>query len=121
MVSDKPVDSTKEFEAAMAAKAKEKYVLRLYVTGMTPKSISAIENVRRLCDQYLPNRYELDIVDIYQQPTIARDEQLIAAPTLVKKLPLPLRRFIGDMSHKEKILVGLDIVNQRSDKNKKSK
>ncbi len=114
-MSGKPTDSREEFEAAMVAKGKEKYVLRLYVTGMTPKSINAIENVRRLCEQHLPGRYELEIVDIYQQPTVARDEQLIAAPTLIKKLPLPLRRFIGDMSNREKILVGLDIETKPSD------
>lgn len=113
-MTNNPNDSIEEFEAAIEARKKEKYTLRLYVTGMTPKSINAIENVRKLCEQYLPGRYELEIIDIYQQPDIAKNEQLIAAPTLIKKLPLPLRRFIGDMSNKEKILVGLDIVTQKN-------
>ncbi len=117
-MSNEPLDSTDEFEAAMETRSKERYVLRLYVTGMTPKSISAIENVRKLCEQYLAGRYELEIVDIYQQPTAAKDEQLIAAPTLIKKLPLPLRKFIGDMSNKEKIIVGLDVVAKPADKKK---
>lgn len=121
MANDKKTDSTKDFEQALQAKNKEKYILRLYVTGMTPKSINAIENIRKLSDQYLSGRYELEIIDIYQQPNIAKTEQLIAVPTLVKKLPLPLRRFIGDMSDKEKILVGLDVIPKRDDKPKKKK
>lgn len=121
MAKDTEIDSTEEFEQAAAAKNNEKYVLRLYVTGMTPKSINAIENVRKLCEQYLPGRYELEVVDIYQQPNVAKTEQLIAAPTLIKKLPLPLRRFIGDMSNKEKILVGLDILSNPESKSKQTK
>lgn len=85
------------------------YVLRLYVTGMTSRSTTAIQNIKALCEQYLPGRYALEIIDVYQQPLLARDEQIIAAPTLVKQLPLPLRRFIGDMSQTEKILLGLEL------------
>ena len=114
-------DSYAEFEEASKNEAKQRYVLRLYVSGMTLKSINAIENVRKLCEQYLPGRYELDIVDIYQQPDVAKAEQLIAAPTLIKKLPLPLRRFIGDMSNKDKILVGLDIVPEKIENSKRTK
>ena len=114
-------DSYAEFEEASKSEVKERYVLRLYVSGMTLKSINAIENVRKLCEQYLPGRYELDIVDIYQQPDVAKAEQLIAAPTLIKKLPLPLRRFIGDMSNKDKILVGLDIIPEKNENNKRTK
>ena len=114
-------NSYAEFEEASKSEAKERYVLRLYVSGMTPKSINAIENVRKLCEQYLLGRYELDIVDIYQQPDVAKAEQLIAAPTLIKKLPLPLRRFIGDMSNKDKILVGLDIIPKKNENNKRTK
>ena len=114
-------NSYAEFEEASKNEAKERYVLRLYVSGMTPKSINAIENVRKLCEQYLHGRYELDIVDIYQQPDVAKTEQLIAAPTLIKKLPLPLRRFIGDMSNKDKILVGLDIIPEKNENNKRTK
>ena len=88
----------------MHANGTEKYVLRLYVTGMTPKSINAIENIRKICEENLQGRYELEVIDIYQQPEYAKKEEIIAAPTLIKKLPLPLRKFIGDMSNKEKIL-----------------
>lgn len=87
----------------------EKYVLRLFIAGMTPNSRRAVENVRRICDEYLEGRYELEIVDIYQQPALAEDEQILAAPTLIKKLPFPLRKLIGDMSNTEKVLLGLDL------------
>ncbi len=96
-------------ERAAARHERATYVLRLYVAGNTPRSARAILNIRRICEEHLAGRYELEVVDIYQQPTLAEGEQIIAAPTLVKKLPLPLRRFIGDMSVTERILVGLDL------------
>ena len=102
--------SDSSFEKTAQAKGTEKYVLRLYVTGMTPRSIKAIENIRKICEENLHGRYELDIIDIYQQPEYAKKEEIIAAPTLIKQLPLPLRKFIGDMSNKDKILVGLNLV-----------
>jgi circadian clock protein KaiB len=111
--SEEKKDSKDEFEKALRANLTEKYVLRLYVTGMTPKSINAIENVRKICEENLKGRYELDIIDIYQQPEYAKTEQLLAAPTLIKKLPLPLRKLIGDMSNKDRILVGLDLVPKK--------
>jgi circadian clock protein KaiB len=89
--------------------AVEHYVLRLFVTGMTPRSIRAVLNLRTICDRFLEGRYELEVVDIYQQPVLAKGEQIIAAPTLLKKLPLPMRRMIGDMSNRESVLLGLDI------------
>ena len=85
------------------------YVLRLYVTGTTRNSERAIVNIRKICEEHLRGRYDLAIVDISQQPTLAEGEQIIAAPTLIKELPLPLRRFIGDMSQTERILLGLDL------------
>jgi len=88
----------------------ERYVLKLYVAGMTARSTRAVENVHAFCEKYLEGRYDLQVIDVYQQPALARTEQLIAAPTLIKKLPLPLRRLIGDMSNEERILVGLDLV-----------
>jgi circadian clock protein KaiB len=105
-------DSVAEFEAAAAAAANEsgRYVLRLYVTGTTPHSSRAIVNIRKICEEHLHGRYDLEVVDISQNPTLAEGEQIIAAPTLIKKLPLPLRRFIGDMSQTERILVGLDLI-----------
>lgn len=87
-----------------------KYVMRLYVTGATPRSTRAITNLRRLCDEHLPGRYELEVIDIYQQPALAVEGQIIAAPTLVKSLPLPLRKFIGDMSDTKTILASLEII-----------
>ena len=104
------IDSTAEFEKAVKAAGKPKrYVLRLYVAGISLKSSAAIRTVTALCEEHLKERYELEIIDIYQQPTLAKGEQIIAAPTLVKNLPKPLRRFIGDMADKERILVGLDL------------
>jgi len=97
------------FEAAVAAQEHSRYVLRLYVTGTTRHSTRAIVNIRKICEEHLQGRYELEIVDIAQHPTLAEGEQIIAAPTLIKKLPLPLRRFIGDMSQTERILLGLDL------------
>ena len=85
------------------------YVLRLYVTGSSPRSTRAIENIRRICDEHLEGRYDLEVIDVYQQPHLAKGEQIIAAPTLVKKLPTPLRRFIGDLSDESRVLLGLDL------------
>jgi circadian clock protein KaiB len=101
--------STKVFGQALQKPGTQKYVLRLYVAGTTPRSLWAVANIRKICEEYLPGRYDLEVVDIYQQPTLARGAQIIAAPTLIKKLPLPLRKFVGDMAHKERILVGLDL------------
>jgi circadian clock protein KaiB len=86
------------------------YILRLYVTGMTPRSARAIENVRAICGKHLEGRCELQVIDVYQQPSLAKTEQIIAAPTLIKKLPLPLRRIIGDMSNENRVLIGLDLL-----------
>ncbi|MCG5244068.1 circadian clock KaiB family protein [Azospirillum doebereinerae] len=86
-----------------------RYTLRLYVTGSTPRSTRAIENMRRICATHLDGRYDLEVIDIYQNPVAAVDQQIIAAPTLVKLLPLPLRRVVGDLSDTEKVLAGLEI------------
>ncbi len=88
----------------------QKYILRLYITGMTKRSARAIENLQAFCEKHLAGHYELQVIDVYQQPELARTEQVIAVPTLIKKLPLPLRRLIGDMSDEERVLVGLDIL-----------
>jgi len=96
-------------EAARNGVPEKRYVLRLYVAGINPRSSAAIRTVTEICEDHLKDRYELEIVDLYQQPTLAKGEQIIAVPTLVKKLPEPLRRFIGDMADKERILVGLDL------------
>ena len=97
-------------KAPAASRRKEDlYVLRLYVAGLTARSRSAIANITSICEEYLENRYDLQVIDVFQRPILAREEQIVATPTLVKKLPMPLRRLIGDLSEKEKVLVGLDL------------
>lgn len=86
------------------------YVLRLYVAGSTPQSSRAIENMAQLCEEHLKGSYDLEVIDLYQHPSLARGEQIIAVPTLIKELPLPLRRLIGDLSDTQRVLVGLDLV-----------
>lgn len=86
-----------------------RYILKLYVAGQSPKSVSAITNIKRICEEKLHGRYELDVIDLYQQPQLARGEQIVAVPTLIRKLPSPLRRIIGDMSNTERVLAGLDM------------
>ena len=116
MVIKKVQTSTEDFEKAAAMPNRAKHVLRLYVTGMTPKSSRAIANVRKLCEQYLKGAYELKVIDIYQQPQLAKGEQIIATPTLIKQLPLPLRKLIGDMSDIEKFLIGIDLKQKAEDR-----
>ena len=101
--------TTRAFEKAIADKSKLHYVLRLFVSGMSPRSREAIVNVRALCEEHLKGRYTLEVIDIYQYPRSASENQIFAAPTLIKKLPLPLRKFVGDMTKTEKILAGLDL------------
>ena len=102
-------DQVEVFERAIKKAGETKYVLRLYVAGTTSKSSQAILNIKQICEEHLKGRYELEVIDVYQQPFLAKGEQIIAAPTLIKKLPLPLRRFIGSMADVERILVGLDL------------
>ena len=103
-------DATDDFEKLAAqSPSQEKYLLRLYVTGMTPRSTQAIARIKAICEKHLQGRYELEVIDIYQQPELAKGEQIIATPTLIKKLPSPLRRIVGDLSDKERVLLGLDL------------
>lgn len=97
------------FEQAIAGSTCPNYTLRLYVTGTTPRSIRAIANLRKICEEHLPGRYDLEVIDLYQQPHLAERDQIVAAPTLIKKFPVPLRRIIGDMSNTAQVLVGLDL------------
>jgi circadian clock protein KaiB len=85
------------------------YALRLYITGQTPRSAASVRNLRHVCDEYLAGSFELQVIDIYQQPERAKEAQIIAAPTLVKQLPLPLRRLVGDLSSEQRVLMGLDL------------
>lgn len=96
-------------EALPEENSKEQYTLKLYVTGITPRSTKAISNIKKICEEHLKGRYNLEVVDLYLHPELALGEQIIAAPTLIKKLPLPLRRIIGDLSETEKVIVGLDL------------
>jgi circadian clock protein KaiB len=105
----KKAETTEQFEKAVSRLGERKYVLRLYVAGMTPNSVRAISNLKKICEEHLGGQYDLNVIDVYRRPTLAKGEQIVAAPTLVKKLPLPMRKLIGDMSDKGKVLVGLDI------------
>lgn len=103
------LSANESLERAIRKASKEKYVLRLYVAGNTPQSSRAIANIKDICEEHLKGRYELEVIDLYVQPNLAKGEQIIAAPTLIRKLPLPLRRVIGDLSGTERVLVGLDL------------
>jgi circadian clock protein KaiB len=105
----KPKKTAEVFDQLVQQKAKEKYVLRLYIAGLTFRSQKALNNIKKICEEHLKGRYDLEVIDVYQHPVLAKGEQIIAAPTLIKKLPLPLRRFIGDLSDTERILLGLDL------------
>ena len=107
--------ATEAFEEALKSTAlkRAKYILRLYVTGSSGRSLRAVQNLKKICEEYLPDDYDLEVIDIYENPTAAREEQIIAAPTLVKKLPRPLRKFVGDLSNTQKILIGLDIYKRQ--------
>ena len=89
--------------------AEATYALRLYVAGQTPKSVLAFENLRRICDEYLAGRYEIEIIDLLENPQLARGDQILAVPTLVRRLPEPIKKIIGDLSNVERVLVGLDL------------
>ena len=97
------------FDDSTAHPDPEKHLLLLYVAGMSPKSSRSIVNILKLCEENLKDSYELKVIDIYQQPHLAKEAQIIATPTLIKKLPLPLRKLIGDMSDREKFFVGIDL------------
>ena len=107
-----PRTTTKIFEKGLKKKKIEKYVLRLYIAGMTPRSQNAIKNINKICQENLQGRCDLQVIDVFRHPTLAKGEQIIAAPTLIKKLPLPLRRFIGDLSNTEQVILGLDLRKQ---------
>ena len=94
--------------------SKKMYRLRLFVTGQTPRSASSLHNLKEVCDEYLAGKFELEVVDIYQQPELAREAQIIAAPTLIKMLPLPLRKLVGDLSNRKQVMIGLDIKDEKA-------
>src|SRR5512133_2185872 len=113
-MTDKPRrDPTAECEEALKAPDTSRYVLRLYVTGLTPRSLTAIETTKRTCEEFLKGRYDLEVIDLSRHPALAEGEQIIAAPTLIKELPKPLRRLVGDLSDQERVLLGLDLRRDR--------
>jgi circadian clock protein KaiB len=87
----------------------DEQILRLYIAGQTPKSIKAFANLKRICEEHLPGRYRIEVIDLVQNPQLAAGDQILAVPTLVRRLPEPVRKIIGDLSHTDRVLVGLDI------------
>lgn len=111
MKRTQPSPDTQAFEKALAGETNAAhYLLRLFVSGTTPRSARAIQNIRALCEEKLQGRYELEVIDIYQHPEMVKTEQVVVTPTLVKKLPLPFRRIIGDLSDTVRVLTGLDLI-----------
>jgi circadian clock protein KaiB len=114
MIEKQPDDLSESFEKALQKSQSDHFVLRLYISGNTAKSAQAILNLRKICELKLNGRYHLEVIDISQNPGLAKSEQIIATPTLIKSLPVPLRRIIGDLSHIEQVLIGLDILPRDS-------
>ena len=109
MTKKQAASGTELLEKATRKARRQKFVLRLYIAGLTPRSREALRTVSEICAEELAGRCDLEVIDLYEHPTLAQGEQIVAVPTLIKKLPAPLRRFIGSMADKEKILVGLDL------------
>jgi circadian clock protein KaiB len=95
-----------------ASAGRDRWLLRLYIAGQTPKAISAINNLKLICEEQLKGKYRLEVIDLLRHPQLARDNQILAVPTLVRKLPIPVRKIIGDLSDRDRVLVGLDLVNE---------
>ena len=109
MTAPKQVRTKRPKTEAEASARLPNYILRLYISGATAKSTRAVENIKRVCEEHLKGRYDLEVIDIYRQAKLARDEQIVAVPALIKRLPLPLQRLVGDMSNVTKVLFGLDL------------
>jgi circadian clock protein KaiB len=112
--SGSPIDDVETFEGLARNPPAPDYTLRLYVAGTTPRSGRAIRAIKRICEEHLAGRYHLEVIDVYQQPALAEIDQILAVPTLVKRLPTPVRCFIGDLSATDKILLGLDLMPERA-------
>lgn len=110
MSQDERISAIDSLAQASTSSKNDTYLLRLYVSGQTTRSVRAIENLKQLCEDYLTGRYEIEIIDVYQQPERLKDEQIIAVPTLIRKLPLPVRKVIGDLSDTGRVLVGLALM-----------
>lgn len=113
-VQAKTRNATEAFEKELRERPPEKdrHELRLYVTGMTPRSTAALATIKAICEEHLAGRYELEVIDMYQQPALAKDEQIVASPTLVRLLPAPIRRFIGNLSDRDRVLLALDLLRR---------
>jgi circadian clock protein KaiB len=107
---DKPKTSRRKKHPAKARS--DKWVLRLYVAGQTPKAVIAFNNLKLICEERLKGKYHIEVIDLLKKPQLARDNQILAVPTLVRKLPLPVRNIIGDLSNTERVLVGLDLIER---------
>ncbi len=94
---------------------KKTYQLRLYVAGQTPKSLAAFANLKKICEEHMPGQYEIEVIDLLKKPQLASGDQILAIPTLVRKLPQPIKKIIGDLSNTERVLVGLDLREQKQD------
>ena len=105
--------SPRKVKAAAPAKQADAFVLRLYVAGQTPKSLLAFSNLKKLCEEHLAGRYQIEVIDLLVNPQLARGDQILAIPTLVRKLPVPVRKIIGDLSNTERVLIGLDLLEQK--------
>ena len=105
---------TARYEKALKKNEKDGYVLRLFTTGATPNSMTAVINILQICEEYLQDRYDLQVIDVSQQPQLAIGEKIVAAPTLIKKFPLPVKRLIGDMSDTNRVLDGLNILKKKA-------
>jgi circadian clock protein KaiB len=101
--------TTRDTAQTPAAPNKDFWQLRLYVAGQTPKSMIAFTNLKKICEEHLPDKYQIEVVDLVQNPSLAQGDQILAVPTLVRKLPEPIRKIIGDLSNTERVLVGLDL------------
>ena len=110
--ANEEADAYAKLEKALKDRNKAFYTLRLYISGNTARSSRAIQNIQRICQEHLAGRYELEVIDIFQQPNLAIQAQIIGAPTLVRQLPLPLRKMVGDMTDERRVLLGLDILER---------
>jgi circadian clock protein KaiB len=107
--TEAPAVQTSESGLTALQRAGQAYALRLYVAGQTPKSVLAFRNLKQICEQHLAGRYEIEIIDLLENPQLARGDQILAVPTLVRRLPEPIKKIIGDLSNTERVLVGLDL------------
>ena len=105
----KPAKPAKPKKRSKASKVEPRYDLRLYVAGQTPRSLQALSNLKRICDEHLAGQYRITIIDLLKRPQLAAGDQILAIPTLVRAIPKPMRKIIGDLSNTERVLVGLDV------------